>query len=118
MAVDRKHLEKNWAEALKILESMREEELIVLIEEAQLVRSRKEAERVKNARSILKEKAKELGVSIEELFGGPKAKSTGIKRSNRVAYLDDDGKPWKRAKAGWTEAQKKKYKTNLRDHTL
>jgi hypothetical protein len=118
MAVDRKHLEKNWAEALKILESMKEEELIVLIEEAQLVRARKEAERVKNARSILKEKAKELGVSIEELFGGPKSKSTGIKRSNRVAYLDDDGKPWKRAKAGWTETQKKKYKTNLRDHTL
>jgi hypothetical protein len=49
MAVDRKHLEKNWAEALKILESMKEEELIVLIEEAQLVRARKEAERVKNA---------------------------------------------------------------------
>ena len=55
MAVDRKHLEKNWAEALKILESMKEEELIVLIEEAQLVRARKEAERVKNARTQLRQ---------------------------------------------------------------
>ena len=118
MAVDREHLEKNWAEALKILESMKEEELIVLIEEAQMARARKEAERIKNAKDILKEKAKELGVSIEELFGGAKAKSTGVKRQNKVSYLDDDGKPWKRASKDWTDAQKKKYKVNLKNHTL
>ena len=118
MAVDRKHLEENWAEALKILESMKEEELIVLIEEAQMVYTRKEAERVKKAKEILKEKAKELGVSIEELFGGAKAKSTGFKRQNRVIYMDDEGKPWKRASKDWTDAEKKKYKVNLKNHTL
>jgi hypothetical protein len=118
MAIDRKHLEQNWAEALKILESMKEEELIVLIEEAQLVRTRKEAERLEKAKKILNEKARELGVSIEELFGGAKTKGAGVKRRGRVIYLDDDGKPWKRASKDWTDVEKKKYKLNLKNHTL
>jgi hypothetical protein len=31
----------------------------------------------------------------------------------KILYIDDEGKEWARAKSAWTDAQKKKYRSNL-----
>ena len=40
----------------------------------------------------------------------PAKKVTASKK--KILYIDDDGKEWARAKPTWTDAQKKKYRSN------
>ena len=77
--------------------------------------ARREGERLSQARQAIEKKAREFGTSIEELFGTkskPKSSPTP-KAPKKVLYIDDSGKEWGRAKSGWTEAQKKKYKSKI-----
>ena len=72
--------------------------------------ARREGQRLSKARDSIEKKAREFGTTIEELFGKkPKSKP---KTEKKVLYIDESGNEWGRAKSSWTEAQKKKFKSN------
>ena len=74
--------------------------------------ARREGERLSQARQAIEKKAREFGTSIEELFGKKSKSKMTPETPKKVLYIDDSGNEWGRAKTGWTDAQKKKYKAN------
>ena len=79
--------------------------------------ARREGERLSRARESLEKKARDFGTSIEGLFSkSPKSKTKTTKpkpkTTKRVLYIDDSGNEWGKAKSSWTDAQKKKFKSN------
>ena len=84
--------------------------------------ARREGERLSRARESLGKKAREIGTSIEGLFGKkskskPKTTKSESNTPKKVLYIDDSGNEWGRAKPSWTEVQKQKFKANCEKHS-
>jgi vacuolar-type H+-ATPase subunit H len=117
--------ERDWSEIMSEVRTKAKSEIDELVEEMkpkvqQLVKKVRDANFHDEAEELLT-KLRQMANEFSHNEDGPsksKTKNQSAKRQETVSYLDDDGKPWKRAKNGWTDAQKKKYKANLKNHTM
>jgi len=92
------------------------EQLEKIIEGAQNAREKKKKELKQEHKRQLDEFAKTLGTTVEEVYdigGGGKKKT--MSRTREVRYIDDQGKPFKRAMSGWTREQKNEYANNAKE---
>ena len=86
------------------------------IDAAHNAREKKKKELKQEHKRQLDEFAKTLGTTVEEVYdigGGGKKKT--MSRTREVRYIDDQGKPFKRAMSGWTREQKNEYANNAKE---
>ena len=79
-------------------------------------REKKKEELKEKNKLKLENYAKTLGTTVEEVYDlGGVAKKARKSKARPVLYINDQGKPFKRAKPEWSPEQKEKYEENAQE---